>query len=84
MKRLLLNTLKNDFIILASGFVAAIIISLSFGKENSDAPSDSALNNPAIKTSQVIQELGVTVVEFKNGITCVIPFNKKSLSCSQK
>lgn len=84
MKRLLLNTVKNDFIILAAGFLAVVVISLCFGKESSSGPSTESLKNPAIKSSQVINELGVTVVEFKNGITCVVPFNKKSLSCTQK
>lgn len=85
MKRLLiLNTIRNDIILIAAGFLTVIIFSLSFSQEAKTGPEMSLLSNPEVQSYQIIPELGVTVVEFKNGLTCVVPFNKKSLSCTQR
>lgn len=83
MKQLLFNTIKNDLILVMAGFFTVILISLSFGANNIP-PSKTSLKDPNIVSSQIIQELGITIVEFKNGLTCVVPFNKKSISCTNQ
>lgn len=82
MRRLIFSCKKNDFALVAAGFVVIVTLGIAFGTESSEGPSDASLKNPAIKSSQKVEELGVTVVDFKNGITCVIPYNKRSISCN--
>jgi len=88
MRRLMLNSVMNDLVLCCAGFLAVLIVHLSVGTTSVSFRRPAAPvelpSNSQIKEREDIKDLQLTVIQLKNGMTCVQSFNQKNLSCSSK